>query len=309
MRGRYVALGAQPVRCVGNLKYAGKPLPVEPEELKALKDRIGQRPVWLMAQSHRGEEQIAVDAHKMLRDKFPNILTLIVPRHPVRSDEIVGLIEAANLHVGRRSAKELIAPSTDIYLADTLGELGLFYALSRIAVVGGSFAPMGCHNLIEPAQQGCAIVFGPSIFNCSEIAKEFIGRQAALQLQGSNEINFTLQRLLSEPDAAQLYAHNARALAGEKNHVLTDGAESLVAMAGVYRAWRRCSACFGRAARRANMKAPAILVSTARADGGGAVAVVFALSIRRLSAPRPCPTLPSQDTGDLRRQSDGRWGR
>ena len=221
IRGRYAALGGKSVRCLGNLKYTGRPLAVSQAELAALQAKIGSRPVWLLAQTHRGEEDIAFAVHKALRATLPDVLTVIVPRHPNRGDEIVKLAATAGLRVARRSTGEPPVPATDIYFADTMGELGLFYSLCPVAVIGGSFAPMGCHNLIEPAQLGVgAIVFGPSVYNCAEIAQEFVHRQAALQLNHANELAFTVQRLLTEPVAARILADNARTLAAEKAHVL-----------------------------------------------------------------------------------------
>lgn len=221
-RARFVALGAKPVRCFGNIKYAAKPLPVDEAELVRLRMDIGDRPIWLFASSHRGEEQAVCALHKQLHQKWPDLLTIIVPRHTNRGDEIARLITEKHLNCARRSHKENPAVRTDIYLADTMGELGLFYRLSPLAVIGGSFVTIGGHNPIEAAQLDCAIVFGPHMHNFSAIAREFTRKNAAIQLQGTNELAFTIERLLSSEGERAQYSAAARALADEKRHVLDE---------------------------------------------------------------------------------------
>ncbi len=220
-RSRFVALGAKPVRCIGNLKYAAEPLPADEEQLTQLKQTLAGRLCWVMASTHRGEEEMALAAHKSLMTKWPNLLTIIIPRHAVRGNEIAKQISAQNLQLVRRSQKQNITPYTQIYLADTMGELGLFYRLSPITCIGNSFvAPGGGHNPIEPAQLGCVIIFGPHMQNFSEITHEFMLNQAALQLQNANELSFSLNRLLNSAEERAKYAQNARILADEKHHIL-----------------------------------------------------------------------------------------
>jgi 3-deoxy-D-manno-octulosonic-acid transferase len=218
-RSRFMALGAKNTQCFGNLKYTAKPLACDEESLTALKHQLAGRLIWVMASTHRGEDEIAVAAHKQLRSRFPNLLTIIAPRHAARGGEIADKLKAENLKTARRSKGEMPAVDTQIYLADTMGELGLFYRLSAIACVGGSFVPIGGHNLIEPAQLGCAILFGPHMYK-TEMTKEFLNQQAAIQLQNGNELAFTLERLFSDPDESARYAQTARILADQKRHVL-----------------------------------------------------------------------------------------
>jgi 3-deoxy-D-manno-octulosonic-acid transferase len=219
-KSRFIALGASPVKCVGNLKYASQPLPCVEAELTALQGQIAGRPVWLMASTHRGEEVMALAAHQKLAASRPDLLTVIVPRHAVRGDEISQLAQAQGLRVARRSAHEAITPQTQIYLADTMGELGLFYRLCPITVVGGSFVPVGGHNPIEPALLGTAIIFGPSMFNFAEVAREFVLVDAARQLQHDNELAFAIDFLLSDPAERSNRAYAARVLADQKRHVV-----------------------------------------------------------------------------------------
>jgi 3-deoxy-D-manno-octulosonic-acid transferase len=165
---------------------------------------------------------MALDAHKNLAAKWPNLLTIIIPRHAVRGDEVAQQITAKNLRSARRSKQEQITEKTEVYLADTMGELGLFYRLCPIACIGGSFTPVGGHNPIEPAQLGCAILFGPHMHNFSEIAREFTLQKAAIPLQNANELSFTINRLLTDATERTRYAQNARILADQKHHILDE---------------------------------------------------------------------------------------
>jgi len=226
-RARFVALGAKPVRCAGNLKYAANPLPTDDMELARLKGMIGARPLWVMASTHRGEEEMALAAHKKLREAWPELLTVIVPRHAARGNDVARMIGDREINFARRSKKETIAPHTELYLADTMGELGLFYRLCPIVAIGGSFVSVGGHNPIEPAQLGAAIIFGPMMYNFSEIAREFTRKNAAIQLNAGNEIAFTVDRLLATPSERGRLSMTARNLAEQKRHVLDEVCEAL----------------------------------------------------------------------------------
>ena len=163
---RFTALGA-PAQCWGNLKYAAPPLPVDAAELDRLRGLLGGRPVWLAASTHPGEEALAFAAHRRIAADHPGLLTIIVPRHPERGAEIAGL--AGVLRVARRAAGEDPGPDTDVLVADTLGELGLFYRLASLAFIGGSLVPHGGQNPLEPARLGCPILLGPHAWNFTEI--------------------------------------------------------------------------------------------------------------------------------------------
>jgi 3-deoxy-D-manno-octulosonic-acid transferase len=222
-RGRFVTLGAKPVHCIGNLKYAAHPLPYDPQEYKTLGTKLIGRYIWLMASTHKGEEEIAATAHKEIKKTNPKLLTIIVPRHANRGNEVMDKLIAAGLSVARRSKGEEITPATDVYLADTMSELGLFYRLSPVVAMGGSFASnVGGHNPVEPAQLSCALVFGPTMFNFSEITREFLYRRAALQLNHSNELAYTIDYLLTDLAEREMLAKNALLLAEDKAHVLNE---------------------------------------------------------------------------------------
>ncbi|MDD4615629.1 MAG: 3-deoxy-D-manno-octulosonic acid transferase [Alphaproteobacteria bacterium] len=219
-KSRFVALGAKPVKCIGNLKYASSPLPCDENELARLRDQTAWRYIWLMASTHPGEEEMALVAHHALHAVQPRALTIIAPRHPSRGDEVAALIDSMNLKCARRSKGDRITDETEVYLADTMGEMGLFYTLSPISVIGGSFAGTGGHNPIEPAQIGSAIIFGPSMYNFSEIEREFVMEEAAIRLESSAEIAPVVDRLWINKDVRQLQAEKARLLAERKRSIV-----------------------------------------------------------------------------------------
>jgi 3-deoxy-D-manno-octulosonic-acid transferase len=210
---RYRALGA-PAENIGNLKFDAAPLPIEPEALLALERAIGKRPVFLAASTHPGEEQQILEAAALLREQEPEALTIIVPRHPARGPEIEALSRAGGLRVPMRSRGDIPDDLTTIYLADTLGELGLFYTLASVAFIGGSLVPIGGHNPIEPAKLGVPILHGPEIANFRDIYAAFSEAQAAQAITGAEELARAACALIADPAARATLAANARAIAG-----------------------------------------------------------------------------------------------
>ena len=175
---RFRALGAPDVACHGNLKNDAPPLPADEHAVSALRQAIGGRPCWVAASTHEGEEAIVADAHTTLRRAFPALLTILAPRHPERGAAIADMLERRGLVTARRAANAGITQDTAVYLVDTLGELGLVYRLADIAFVGGSLAPHGGHNPLEPARLDCALVAGPYTDN-------FVQACAALESAGA----------------------------------------------------------------------------------------------------------------------------
>jgi 3-deoxy-D-manno-octulosonic-acid transferase len=167
--GRYRDLGAPRVSTTGNLKLDVPEPPAEAGSLKALAAAVGDRTVIAGASTHAGEETMLIEAHRRLRRSFPRLLTIVAPRHPDRGPGIIEIAHAADLKAKLRSRGELPDPDTDIYIADTLGELGLIYRLAPIVFVGGSLASHGGQNPIEPIKLGAAILHGPHVWNFAEI--------------------------------------------------------------------------------------------------------------------------------------------
>jgi 3-deoxy-D-manno-octulosonic-acid transferase len=166
---RYAQLGAPRVMMTGNLKLDVPAPPVDQAALKRLKEIIGTRPVVAAASTHPGEEASIVAAHGLLRDKFPTLLTVIVPRHPARGEGIAEIAKAAGLAGALRSQRAQPMPDVAIYIADTLGELGLIYRVAPIVFMGGSLASHGGQNPIEAVRLGAAVLHGPHVWNFAEI--------------------------------------------------------------------------------------------------------------------------------------------
>jgi 3-deoxy-D-manno-octulosonic-acid transferase len=199
---RYRSIGVSRVEVTGNLKF-DVPMPVPDETAVTMLRRvIGSRPVWLAASTHEGEEAIAVESHRALFASLPDLLTIIVPRHPGRGPAIAEMVAAAGFNVALRSRKEPITPRTNVYVADTLGELNLFYRAVPVAFVGGSLVPRGGQNPIEPVRCEAAVLHGPHVANFAEI-------YAALDVSGSELVNnagelaAAVSRLLGDPARAR----------------------------------------------------------------------------------------------------------
>ncbi|MGH7098700.1 MAG: glycosyltransferase N-terminal domain-containing protein [Stellaceae bacterium] len=212
---RFRALGARRVASVGDLKAAAPPLPVDPAALHALRRQIADRPLWLAASTHAGEEEIAAAAHLALRSRHPGLLTILAPRHPARGAVIAVMLERQGLTVARRSRCEEIAAGTDIYLADTMGELGLFYRLCEIAFIGGSLVARGGHNPFEAARLDCAVLFGPDMGNCQALAETLLAAGGGARVT-RDSLAGAVSALFDDPQrrATQSAAARAAAMAG-----------------------------------------------------------------------------------------------
>jgi 3-deoxy-D-manno-octulosonic-acid transferase len=209
---RFRGLGTPDVRVVGSLKADAPVLPADREKLAALRAAIGDRPVLLAAQTHAGEEETVLPAHDALRKQFPGLLSIIVPRHPERAPDIAMLCGARPTR--RRAAGELPGASTAVYIADTMGELGLFYRLAPFAFVGGSLIRHGGQNPLEPAKLGCAVLAGPHTFNFTTAYDAVFAAQGCGRVDGSAEIATLAARLLG--DAAEARRLGQAAAAGAK---------------------------------------------------------------------------------------------
>ena len=182
---RLMRLGAARVQTLGNLKTAAPPLPVDDRELRSLRAIIGDRPVWLAASVHPEEIEDIASVQRYLNLQWPDFLTIIVPRHPERGVEWASRYFSES-GVSLRSAGDW--PDKKAYIADTLGELGLFYRLAPIAFVGGSLAPIGGHNPLEPARLGAAILLGPHCHNFREVSHGLRSAGGAHQVDDATEL-------------------------------------------------------------------------------------------------------------------------
>lgn len=221
----YKKLGAQRVMMGGNLKYSAVPLFCDESEYEKMLIAAHGRPLWLYASTHEGEEALACDVHGMLKNTLPSLLTVIVPRHPERGEAIERLCKAQNLNAIRRGdGKRLPDEDTDIYIADTLGELGLFYRLSPLSMVGRSFSKDGGggHNPIEPAQLGSAVLSGVNVQHFQDVYDEMWEDGAAMPLGAPEALFPALQTLLTDPAALERLRKGGRSFA-QRQRGIVDG--------------------------------------------------------------------------------------
>ena len=213
-------LGAKNTKSVGNLKFAAPALPADALALDILIAQIGTRPCWLASSTHKGEEEIAGAVHLSLKEIHPGLLTIIVPRHPGRGAEVEASLNSMGLKSARRSTAEKINDGTDIYIADTMGELGLFYRLAPIVFIGKSLVSSGGQNPLEAARLDCAIIFGPLMSNFEEIAATFIQKQAGLEVVDEAALRDSVDHLLSHPDECAKLGQAATQVAEDEAGVL-----------------------------------------------------------------------------------------
>ncbi len=201
-RQRFIELGAKSenVHAIGNLKYEitlPASLLEQADALRHLWDR--NRPVWVAASTHEGEEEMVINASRQVRAHFPDLLLIIVPRHPQRFDRVATLANKAGFKTLRRSDQQACPADVQILIVDTMGELPLFYAASDVAFVGGSLVPHGGHNILEPAALGRAIITGPHYFNFNEITTDFLAAKAALEVHDTQSLAEVTIELLQNP--------------------------------------------------------------------------------------------------------------
>lgn len=200
---RFSALGAHNVVTTGNLKLDVPAPPADAAKLDWLMSMTRGRPVIVAASTHPGEEEMLVEAHRALSGFFPSLLTVIVPRHPDRGVAIARMIAASGLRPALRSREELPVATTDIYVADTMGELGLFYRLAPIVFMGGSLVAHGGQNPIEAVKLGAAIVHGPHVFNFSDVYEALDGARGARRAESPEALVKQLGQLMSDPAARE----------------------------------------------------------------------------------------------------------
>jgi 3-deoxy-D-manno-octulosonic-acid transferase len=209
---RLALLGAPRVFTTGNLKFDVPPPPADPMALSALKRAIRDRTIVLAASTHQGEETMVIEAHRRLRRAVPNLLTIIAPRHPERGRAVAGEAEEAGLVALLRTRAQLPDSGTEIYVADTIGELGLFYRLAPIVFVGGSLVKHGGQNPIEPAKLDCAILHGPHVSNFSAIYADLNRARGAATVTDADSLTNSIELLLFDPILVSQMAETAHAV-------------------------------------------------------------------------------------------------
>jgi len=202
---RFRSLGASPMRTwvTGNIKFDIELPAGLAEQGKLLRMQIlGDRPVWVAASTHDQEEQQVLAAHRQLQKSHPDLLLVLVPRHPERFAAVRELVENEGFECTARTQGEPCAPSTGVFLGDTMGELPLFYAAGDVAFVGGSLVPIGGHNLLEPAALGLPVISGPYVYNAQEIADMFVSLGACRMVVDAKDLTRAVEDLVADPQRA-----------------------------------------------------------------------------------------------------------
>jgi 3-deoxy-D-manno-octulosonic-acid transferase len=199
-----LGLPADRIEVAGTLKEGAAPLPCDEADRVRLASQIGTRPVWLAASTHPGEETQVARSHAEVLRRSRRLLLILAPRHPERGEEIAADLAADGWSVARRSQGAVPEPHVQIYLADTLGEMGLWYRLAPVSFLGGSLVPIGGHNPFEPAALGSAIVHGPHIRNFADIYSRLETAGGARAVTDSETLAVAVTELLAPDRAAEM---------------------------------------------------------------------------------------------------------
>jgi len=207
-QARLQKLTKNKVEHFGNLKAQAKNLEFDKNELEKLKLKTIDRPLFVAVSTHKGEEEIIIETHKNLKNDFPNLLTIIVPRHPNRSSEIQQLF--VGLQYAVRSKKDHISAATEIYLADSLGELGIFYSLANFAFIGGSLVEVGGHNPFEAMKLNCAVISGDKVFNFKEAYADLEKQNCCVIVKSKEQLLEQVKNFLQNKKLPQELSDKAR---------------------------------------------------------------------------------------------------
>lgn len=197
---RLRVLGAKESACLGNLKYAGINPPVDKDKMNEIKAQISNRPLWCVSSTHSDEELKIGKFLKRINEKIPGLMTLMAPRHPNRGEEIQQQLNELGLKTALRSKGEKISKDTDVYIADTIGEMGIWFEMSPIIFIGGSLVPHGGQNFIEPSRFRDAVIVGPHMHNFTDAMNRAKKADAIIQVNDVIELEETLLQLLQNKE-------------------------------------------------------------------------------------------------------------
>ncbi|MEX2124416.1 MAG: lipid IV(A) 3-deoxy-D-manno-octulosonic acid transferase [Woeseia sp.] len=203
---RFRSLGARPerTRVTGNIKFdieVPADLVTRGHEFRSR--YLGERAIWIAASTHHKEEEQVLAAHRLIREKVPDALLILVPRHPERFESVRQLLDRQDTAFVSRTSGSTVGADCSVFLGDTMGEVPLFYAASDVAFVGGSLVPVGGHNLLEPAALGLPVVTGPHLFNTQEIADMFVNIGALTRVEDVEQLAVAATRLLKDETIAR----------------------------------------------------------------------------------------------------------
>jgi 3-deoxy-D-manno-octulosonic-acid transferase len=215
---RFQKLTNQEILFYGNLKSQAATLSVNEVELGKLKQQIANRKFFVAASTHKGEEESVIAAHKKLKQEFPDLLTILIPRHPNRAEEVKTLLNGINFV--QRSKNEIITDSTELYLVDSLGELGIFYSLADFAFIGGSLLDIGGHNPFEAIKLNCAVISGRrGVFNFKEIYHKLEEENACVMIDSIDELVVALRKFMSDKNSHKAMKTKASAAIAESQNI------------------------------------------------------------------------------------------
>jgi len=216
---RFLSLGASAVRTwvTGNIKFDVELPPMVRQQGEEFRQEIiGDRPVWVAASTHEGEEVKVLEAHRTLLGQFKDLMLILIPRHPERFAEVRERVRKQGFGVVSRTEGRACPHSASVLLGDTMGEVPMFYAAGDVAFVGGSLIPVGGHNLLEPAAQALPVITGPYLFNAQDIADMFVEMKACRIVENADELATAIADLLTNPRKAAEMGQNGLDLL-EKN--------------------------------------------------------------------------------------------
>ena len=213
-----------------NLKSIVAPSKLDPSTKGAALTELKGRPLWVAASTHPGEEEQVLDAHTRLLAHHPNLCLILVPRHPERGEDVASLIKSAGLSFTQRSQGGTLDGDAQVYLADTMGETDLWYALSPIVFLGGSFSDVGGHTPFEPAAAHSAILHGPNYANFAEAYAAFLLQEASVEVKDAAALAAEITDLLTHPSRAAQLAARARPLAQDGAQILAQLSDQLFSL-------------------------------------------------------------------------------
>ncbi len=216
-RSNLMQITKKEVLFFGNLKSQAKILEYNEKQLQKLKDLTKDRKIFLAASTHKSEEEKIINVHNALKNEYSNLLTIIIARHPKRADEIIEII--GDLSFCQRSKKEEISAKNEIYLVDSLGELGIFYKLCDFAFIGGSLVNVGGHNPFEAINLECVVLSGKNVSNFKQIYQELSKNEGCILIEDEKQLMQEVKSLFKDKNRLKKLSENAKSIIKENSNI------------------------------------------------------------------------------------------